>query len=350
MKGFNSFNANEAIAYESENLQEVDAVLRNSQLLHIFSTADGFGQVYFRTNETLYVFKFSPFIAKDCPSTCEILWGILNGRINNSNLDHDARQKANEIVINYWESIGNFHTEPQHKKNLKVLNGLDNNKKLSILFNIYYNWVVCVNKKEFIMTQAEKEVYARLFAYILEDEQLADMYSIKLQKGIALLGTVGVGKTSFFYFRNWLMNNIEIKNVNGEVSVGLFISRTSTQTSLIAPIQSCSKDIVETFLRASSDDLADATMKKYTSAKEYVFDDLGVENTSVNRFGTISNVMADIFTARYELYEKFGTKTFFTSNLMTSDIKQSYGARVADRLRSMCNVVIFPQDSESKRV
>jgi DNA replication protein DnaC len=162
---------------------------------------------------------------------------------------------------------------------------------------------------------------------------------------------VGVGKTSYFYFRNWFALHVVLAVEDGNIVVNLKKAIDASSQISVIIIRSC-QDITESFLKAKDEDDAHFTLKnlKTNVSSEYIFDDLGVENTNLSRYGNVYNLMADVLTSRYELYERHQTKTHLTSNLITEQIGNMYGARITDRLRSMCNLIFFPQNSESKRV
>lgn len=76
------------------------------------------------------------------------------------------------------------------------------------------------------------------------------------------------------------------------------------------------------------------------------FDDLGAEGDA-KHFGNERNVMEAIILKRYSRL-KYNC-THFTSNLSIEDLSESYGARVVDRLKEMCNVIEFPGSAKSRR-
>jgi DNA replication protein DnaC len=70
-------------------------------------------------------------------------------------------------------------------------------------------------------------------------------------------------------------------------------------------------------------------------------DDLGEEAKEVMSYGNVITPLVDIIESRYDSRKM----TFFTTNLDANGIKEKYGARVADRLKQMCNIVSFTNDS-----
>lgn len=89
-------------------------------------------------------------------------------------------------------------------------------------------------------------------------------------------------------------------------------------------------------------------------------DDLGTETVPSKRFGEEKNVMAEILLARYEslLYavnnespeiNPMNYITHVTTNLTGPKLIELYGDRINDRLKEMCNVIVFPNESKSRR-
>jgi len=77
-----------------------------------------------------------------------------------------------------------------------------------------------------------------------------------------------------------------------------------------------------------------------------LLDDLGVEPVSVKVWGNEVSPVAELLTQRYHL-QKF---TIVTSNLKEIELEERYGARVADRIREMFNVLTFRNESYRGRI
>lgn len=77
-------------------------------------------------------------------------------------------------------------------------------------------------------------------------------------------------------------------------------------------------------------------------------DDLGFERKKIMYFGNEVCPLAYILSKRYMLLPK-GIMTHITSNLTGSDIEENgYGDRIRDRLREMCNEIVFKGESRRK--
>lgn len=66
-------------------------------------------------------------------------------------------------------------------------------------------------------------------------------------------------------------------------------------------------------------------------------DDLGTEPSEVMDYGNVYTLVIDLLTKRYE-EQLF---TIITTNLTTSQIREHYGDRIADRLNEMMEKIIF---------
>jgi DNA replication protein DnaC len=83
-------------------------------------------------------------------------------------------------------------------------------------------------------------------------------------------------------------------------------------------------------------------------------DDIGF-SVDVKRYGNTVNIITEILMERYDLFVSTGIKTHLSSNIMThivNDINNKptlkiiYGARIVDRIKEMCEVIIFKGNSQ----
>lgn len=70
-------------------------------------------------------------------------------------------------------------------------------------------------------------------------------------------------------------------------------------------------------------------------------DDLGVENKTQNRYGTVTDPISTLLFLRYESK----ARTMCSTNLDASALKARYGDRLADRFREMFQVIAFTGES-----
>ena len=69
------------------------------------------------------------------------------------------------------------------------------------------------------------------------------------------------------------------------------------------------------------------------------FDDLGEEKQEVLNYGTRTNVLQEILSARYERLFTQGTITHGTTNYKLEHFHKIYGARVASRIKEIFNFI-----------
>jgi DNA replication protein DnaC len=73
--------------------------------------------------------------------------------------------------------------------------------------------------------------------------------------------------------------------------------------------------------------------------KPAYYDDLGSEPATIKLYGSELWPMVEVITARYNLWQRTGVPTHFTSNHDLAWIDETYGTRIASRLAEMCTVV-----------
>lgn len=189
----------------------------------------------------------------------------------------------------------------------------------------------------FVLTESDLMIYKSLLLYFHgspEFEKIIPGYSLK--KGLIVRGGIGTGKTTLFkvfkiYYKQYLSN----------YSFHLFSTTTIVDNFIINGAIALPSHGIHSFIR-SVDGIPDF---KQPIIKCY--DDLGVEPKSANHFGNARNVIADIFLKRYDLFMKYGMRTFISTNLSPSQIEKFYGQRVRSRLREMCNEIIY--EGEDRR-
>lgn len=84
------------------------------------------------------------------------------------------------------------------------------------------------------------------------------------------------------------------------------------------------------------------------SIKAVCFDDFGAEPIK-QYFGTKIEVMEDVMLRRYDKGRPFFT-THITTNKTTTEIRERYGDRIADRFREIFNIIEFPVNAKSRRI
>ena len=78
---------------------------------------------------------------------------------------------------------------------------------------------------------------------------------------------------------------------------------------------------------------------------DFILDDLGAEAQTKN-FGNTAP-LKELIYARYNLWQSWGARTWFASNLSREDLLDRYGDRALDRIKEMC--ISIPVVGESLR-
>jgi DNA replication protein DnaC len=158
------------------------------------------------------------------------------------------------------------------------------------------------SKTGFIADGNASYLFNYLFKYLTEDEN----FEGDLDKGILLVGNYGVGKTLIMTAFCNMVTSLGNKRISVIHSKKLIIDIGRNERSF----QNYSKGIL-------------------------CIDDLGKEPTTINNFGTVTNPMEDLITARYEN----NALTFATGNLSMESYERNYGGSISDRMKAMFNVI-----------
>lgn len=142
--------------------------------------------------------------------------------------------------------------------------------------------------------------------------------------GIMLCGNCGNGKTTMMYAIRNLVNYLSRM---GAITIG----NTRPELEVM--------DAMSIVKRAKDDELMNIATKQMLG-----IDDLGNEPAEVMNYGNVVNPLAELLEIRYkrQLY------TIVTTNLIPRQIREKYGARVADRFNEMFGVVIFKNSTYRK--
>lgn len=187
--------------------------------------------------------------------------------------------------------------------------------QLKMLFNKKANKYFTERNRLFEIDQENKNFLNVFCKYFAQDKSFETEHGGELRKGLYVFGNVGTGKTS----------NFEILQK---------VSKDSLINQIWVPMIHTHKVVEEFNLSNSSH--KDYVIKYYSNGK-YLFDDLGSENQASN-YGK-EDIFTRILELRYSNYMNKGTKTFITSNLSLTDIKNRYGSRIFDRFLQMFNIL-----------
>jgi Asp-tRNA(Asn)/Glu-tRNA(Gln) amidotransferase C subunit len=156
-------------------------------------------------------------------------------------------------------------------------------------------------------------------------------YNLNPDKGIALLGGLGVGKT-------WLMKLLRY-NAHLPFAFG-------NCSSIADEVEQGGSENLARYFRVAK---TGASYLYYGKTEiGFCFNELGREAIPVKYFGNPTNVMERIIFTRYE-NEVPHNFTHFTSNKSPEEITKLYGDYIGNRMLEMFNVVIFPENAKSRR-
>jgi len=99
------------------------------------------------------------------------------------------------------------------------------------------------------------------------------------------------------------------------------------------------KQLQAAYLSAKSDDdfwrLVDAR-DFFDRPQTIVIDDVGTEDCPVMKYGTATNLIADVLDRRYyQGFQREGVRTIVTCNLTDEQLRERYGLRIDDRMDEM---------------
>lgn len=191
-----------------------------------------------------------------------------------------------------------------------------------------YTWEELMNiySLEWDIDSDNEQIVKSLCMYFTRD----DSFPGDLNKGLLLIGPVGVGKSEMMKF----------------------FKRNQTFAFRVV---SC-RDVSNAFAAHGYDCIEKYSMNHKLPVNEdkfgmqevgMCFDDLGTE-PDAKHFGANKNLMAEIVLNRYDRQLPF-ISTHITSNMRIEQIEKDYGSRVRDRLKEMFNLIKFNPEIKSRR-
>lgn len=195
---------------------------------------------------------------------------------------------------------------------------------------------------KFVVDAENEAIIKTLCLYFSNDkrfEQRGENFS--LNKGLLLMGGVGVGKTEImeFFYKNPKQSYVVISARDIEKAY-------ADSTELGGDIAIAKYGVSLAVTAVNSDPFGHKTLG-------YCFDDLGTEPAVTSRYGTTKSVMADVILNRYDGRKRHDLsffKTHITTNLNVDEMRKNYGDRVLDRMMEMFNEIKFNPKAKSRRV
>jgi hypothetical protein len=139
--------------------------------------------------------------------------------------------------------------------------------------------------KNFRLYEEDLPVILQLISVVLKDEDVAEQFSLDLEKGILLVGPVGCGKTSLMNLLRYLLPMDFRHRLHSCREISFEYSRDGHTA-------------IHRYTKGSF------SPKKFDPIT-YCFDDLGLENET-HHYGNSCSVMAEILLSRYDYYHSFG--------------------------------------------
>lgn len=184
---------------------------------------------------------------------------------------------------------------------------------------------------KFKLYPEDRTTWHKLYAYFFEHTELCKMYNLDLQKGLLLIGPVGVGKTSMLNLMNRVLDDKKRFAIKSANEIALTFADEGHSTIL---------KYGKHFTRTAS----------YSKeSRALCIDDIGSES-NIKHFGNDCNVIQEILTLRYDLYISIQIKSYCTTNLSFLQLGEVYGERLISRFRQMFNEIQIRFDLVDKRV
>tara|TARA_R110000868_G_scaffold95987_2_gene264056 strand:+ start:14599 stop:15216 length:618 start_codon:yes stop_codon:yes gene_type:complete len=153
--------------------------------------------------------------------------------------------------------------------------------------------------------------------YVIDElaEKFISYFSNETQKGLAVVGEKGIGKSLNFMIYQLI--------------------RTSMGQAMDIMVLEV-KEIEHKF-KLEGQPFIDELIK----VKELVINDIGTDSTSIKHYGSNIELVNEILTLRYIKWQKVGGahKTHVSSNLVEGQIEKMYGDRIYDRFKEMFNTI-----------
>lgn len=176
-------------------------------------------------------------------------------------------------------------------------------------------------EKEYIFNETNKEIFNNLFHYF--NNSIETNYN--LNKGIALIGSIGSGKTTIMrIFQKYI-------HLFPEIHENCY--RITSMNEILSNIMDNKNDILTYNMTLDS---------RGGSFKNPL-------NICINEFGAIENIkiygsdamkiFENFMMIRYEIFQEYGKKTHITSNLIGKQLQDIFNHILIDRFNEMFEMI-----------
>ncbi|AXH74768.1 MAG: DNA replication protein [Bacteriophage sp.] len=155
--------------------------------------------------------------------------------------------------------------------------------------------------------------------YVIDElaEKYISYFTNETQKGLAVVGNKGIGKSLNFLIYQRIRSTIKGESMN---------------------IRVLEVKEIEHFFKLEGQPFIDELI----NVKELVINDVGTDSSVIKHYGSNIELVNEILTLRYIKWQKLGGafKTHISSNLVEGQIEKMYGDRIYDRFKEMFNTIV----------
>ena len=177
----------------------------------------------------------------------------------------------------------------------------------------------------FTITEADAPYYDSLVKYFISVQK-------GYKKGLYIAGQVGTGKTLSLKVMQKMFGGFTI--VSSRHLVREFMK---SKTNGMEVLDQYGRD---SFVKDAN---GNRDIKKPI---HLCIDDLGLDEVNSKLYGNQVNIFMEILLDRYECWIDYGLRTLITTNASPKIMEESYGTRVRERMREMCEYITITGDSK----
>ena len=174
---------------------------------------------------------------------------------------------------------------------------------------------------DFDIDQDNKNVISALFYYFTGNEAQCEKNMIDLNKGLFVIGNPGSGKSIMMQIFKIYTGEILKKNSFQYFNSAEIIDEV--EVSGIAPLEKFNYNF---------DGVKPVPITCY-------IDDISSKIEKVKHYGTEINVISELITMRYNIYQRYKKLSHFSSNIYPNEMTKIYDERIISRLNEMCNII-----------